>query len=296
MKQLTVISGKGGTGKTTITGTLAVLAQNKIIVDADVDAANLFLLLNPQIKESHKFFGGHKAVIDYSLCSGCGECIPICRFQAIHQDSSNQVFIDSLSCEGCHICSYVCPPKAIKMEENLSGNWFISETEYGLFVHARLEPGEENSGKLVTEIRKKATQLADKLSAGLIIIDGPPGIGCPVIASLSGSDLTLVVTEPTPAGISDLERAIQVARHFKTKVACCVNKYDLNLERSREIEDWCRRENIPFYGHIPFTEEVIKSLHQNQPYLRLYPQGKASSALRNLWERIKKELSLDSPS
>lgn len=288
----TVASGKGGTGKTTITGSLALLAQNKIIVDADVDAANLFLLLNPKIKERHKFFGGYKANIDDSLCTTCGECIPICRFQAIYQDNSNRVHIDSLSCEGCSLCSYICPTQAIKMEENFSGNWFVSETEYGIFIHARLEPGEENSGKLVTEIRKKAAQLADKLSSELILIDGPPGIGCPVIASLSGSDLALVVTEPTPSGISHLERAIQVARHFKTKVACCVNKYDLNPYKSREIENWCRREKIPFFGHIPFTEEVIESLRQGQPYLKLFPQGEASSALKDLWKRIKKELSL----
>jgi|Deesub1362A_J573_1020465.scaffolds.fasta_scaffold00142_45 MinD superfamily P-loop ATPase len=292
MKQLTIISGKGGTGKTTIAASLAVLAKKKIIVDADVDAANLFLLLSPQVKETNRFFGGVKAVIEENGCTRCLECLPVCRFQAISQISSGQVVIDPLSCEGCKICSYVCSPGAIKLEKNYSGNWYISNTTYGPFVHARLSPGEENSGKLVTEIRKKATQLAEKESFELILIDGPPGIGCPVIASLSGSDLVLVVTEPTPAGIHDLERVVQAARHFKARVGCCLNKFDLNPTRSAEIDEWCTRENIPLLGRIPFTEEVTESLRQGKPYLELFPHGRASTSLIQLWEKIKRELSL----
>ena len=290
MKEIVVISGKGGTGKTTITASLALLAEKKIWVDADVDAANLFLLLSPQIKETHNFFGGVKAVIEQDQCTRCLDCLPVCRFQAISQNSAGQVVIEPLSCEGCKICSYVCSPGAIKMEKNHSGDWYISETPYGPFVHARLLPGEENSGKLVTEIRKKASQLAEEKGAELILIDGPPGIGCPVIASLSGSDLVLVVTEPTPAGIHDLERVVQTARHFKAKVGCCLNKYDLNPTRSQEITQWCRQENIPLLGRIPFAEEVIDSLRQGKPYLELYPQGQAATPLRQLWENTKKEL------
>lgn len=290
MKQLTIISGKGGTGKTTITASLALLAEKKIMVDADVDAANLFLLLSPRTRETHNFFGGVKAVIEEEQCTRCLACLPVCRFQAISQNSSGQVLIDPLSCEGCQICSYVCPPGAIKMKKNHSGDWFISDTPYGPLVHARLLPGEENSGKLVTEIRKKASELAEKDKAELILIDGPPGIGCPVIASLSGSDLVLVVTEPTPAGIHDLERVVQTARHFKARVGCCLNKFDLNPLRSQEISQWCRQENIPLFGRIPFTEEVIDSLRQGRPYLESYPQGQAAPALRLLWQNIKKEL------
>jgi MinD superfamily P-loop ATPase len=260
MKQLVIISGKGGTGKTIISACFASLARNKVMVDCDVDAANLYLLLRPEIQESHKFSGGMKARIEQNNCSRCGECVNACRFSAIHEKIDGEFFIDPISCEGCGVCYHVCPVKAVEMEKSLSGEWFVSHTKYGPFVHARLGIAEENSGKLVTEIRKKAMELAEKNNLDFVIIDGPPGIGCPVIASLSGADLALVVTEPTLAGIHDMERVAQTAHHFKISTACCINKYDINPENSAIIEDWCQKNSIPLMGKIPFDEDVTPSM------------------------------------
>ena len=256
MKQLVIISGKGGTGKTIITASIATLAQNKVMVDCDVDAANLYLLLHPEIQETHQFIGGKKAHIDVEKCTLCGECIDVCRFEAITEKEDGEIIIDPISCEGCGVCSHICPVEAIEMEKSVSGECFVSRTKYGPFVHARLGIGEENSGKLVTEVRKKAKEIADKNNLDFIIIDGPPGIGCPVISSLSGTDLALVVTEPTLSGIHDMERVVQVAHHFKTQTACCINKYDLNLQNSKKIESWCKKNSIPLIGKIPFDEQV----------------------------------------
>ena len=287
MKQLVIISGKGGTGKTIISACFASLARNKVMVDCDVDAANLYLLLRPEIQESHKFSGGMKARIEQNNCSGCGECVNACRFSAIHEKIDGEFFIDPISCEGCGVCYHVCAVKAVEMEKSLSGEWFVSHTKYGPFVHARLGIGEENSGKLVTEIRKKAMELAEKNSLDLVIIDGPPGIGCPVIASLSGADLALVVTEPTLAGIHDMERVAQTAHHFKISTACCINKYDINPENSAKIEDWCQKNSIPLMGKIPFDEDVTPSMVNLIP-LPEYSNNAASKEIKNIWEKIQK--------
>ncbi|NWF52770.1 MAG: 4Fe-4S binding protein, partial [Nitrospirae bacterium] len=209
MKQIVVISGKGGTGKTILTASFASLAKNKVMADCDVDAADLHLLLQPEIKERHEFRSGVTATIDKELCQGCGECISVCRFNAISEDFT----VDPISCEGCTICSYVCPAGAIKLEENISGEWFVSETKYGPFVHAKLGIAEENSGKLVSVVRQKAKEIAEKENLDYVIIDGPPGIGCPVIASLANVDLAMIVTEPTLSGIHDMERVAQVSKH-----------------------------------------------------------------------------------
>jgi len=287
MKQLVIISGKGGTGKTIISACFASLARNKVMVDCDVDAANLYLLLRPEIQESHKFSGGMKARIEQNNCSRCGECVNACRFSAIHEKIDGEFFIDPISCEGCGVCYHVCAVKAVEMEKSLSGEWFVSHTKYGPFVHARLGIGEENSGKLVTEIRKKAMELAEKNSLDLVIIDGPPGIGCPVIASLSGADLALVVTEPTLAGIHDMERVAQTAHHFKISTACCINKYDINPENSAKIEDWCQKNSIPLMGKIPFDEDVTPSMVNLIP-LPEYSNNAASKEIKNIWEKIQK--------
>lgn len=287
MKQLVIISGKGGTGKTIISACFASLARNKVMVDCDVDAANLYLLLHPEIQESHKFSGGMKARIEQNNCSRCGECVDACRFSAIHEKIDGEFFIDPISCEGCGVCYHVCPVKAVEMEKSLSGEWFVSHTKYGPFVHARLGIGEENSGKLVTEVRKKAMELAEKNNLDLVIIDGPPGIGCPVIASLSGADLALVVTEPTLAGIHDMERVAQTAHHFKISTACCINKYDINPENSTIIEDWCQKNSIPLMGKIPFDEDVTPSMVNLIP-LPEHSNNAASKEIKNIWEKIQK--------
>ena len=287
MKQLVVISGKGGTGKTIISACFATLAQKKVVADCDVDAANLYLLLHPEIQETHQFTGGMKAIIEQEKCTGCCECINTCRFSAISEKEEGEIIIDPISCEGCGVCSYVCPVEAIKMEQSISGEWFVSQTKYGPFVHARLGIAEENSGKLVTEVRKKAKEIAEKEELDLAIIDGPPGIGCPVIASLSGTDLALVVTEPSLSGIHDMERVIQMAHHFKTQTACFINKYDLNLKNSRQIENWCEKNSIPLVGKIPFDEEVTKSMVQGIP-LTEYTNNCVSKEIKKMWQRLDK--------
>jgi MinD superfamily P-loop ATPase len=289
MKQLVIISGKGGTGKTIISACFATLAQKKVVADCDVDAANLYLLLHPEIQETHQFTGGMKARIEQENCTVCGECVNVCRFSAISEKEEGEVIIDPISCEGCGVCSYICPVEAIKMEQSVSGEWFVSQTKYGPFVHARLGIAEENSGKLVTEVRKKAKEIAEKEKLDLAIIDGPPGIGCPVIASLSGTDLALVVTEPSLSGIHDMERVIQMAHHFKTQTACCINKYDLNLKNSRQIESWCEKNSIPLVGKIPFDEEVTKSLVQRTP-LTEYANNSVSKEIKKMWQGLDKLL------
>jgi MinD superfamily P-loop ATPase len=287
MKQLVVISGKGGTGKTIISACFAALAQKKVMADCDVDAANLYLLLRPEIQERHQFTGGMKARIEQEDCTRCLQCINTCRFQAISERDEGEVIIDPISCEGCGVCSYICPEEAIKMEKSISGEWFVSQTKYGPFVHARLGIAEENSGKLVTEVRKKAKEIAEKDNLDLAIIDGPPGIGCPVIASLSGTDLALVVTEPSLSGIHDMERVIQMASHFKTQTACCINKYDLNLKNSQRIEGWCEKNSIPLVGKIPFAEEVTKSMVQGIPLIE-YTSNSVSNEIKKMWQRVGK--------
>ncbi|GAI05092.1 unnamed protein product, partial [marine sediment metagenome] len=219
MKQIVVISGKGGTGKSVIAGSFASLAKNKVMADCDVDAADLHLLLHPTVKETHEFSGGKTAFIDERRCTECGKCQEVCRFEAI-----DNYVVDPISCEGCGVCFHICPEKAIKMVDDLSGKWFVSETKYGPFVHAKLGIAEENSGKLVTLVRQNAKLIAEKEKRDFVIIDGPPGIGCPVIASLSGVDIALIVTEPTLSGIHDLERIVGVAHHFGIKGVVCINK------------------------------------------------------------------------
>ncbi|RKY78950.1 (4Fe-4S)-binding protein [candidate division KSB1 bacterium] len=284
MKQITVISGKGGTGKTIITGSLAVLAENKVMVDCDVDAADLHLLLHPQIEESHEFKGGRLAIIDEDKCTECGECKEVCRFEAI---TDNPIAIDPLSCEGCGTCSLVCPQEAITLEEKITGEWFVSQTQYGKLVHAKLGIAEENSGRLVTVIRQKAQDIALQEKLDYLIIDGPPGIGCPVIASLSGVDAALVVTEPTLSSIHDMERVVGVCEHFEIKTYVCINKFDLSLPNTERIENFCHFRSIPILAHIPFDEEVINSVVEGKPAVE-HVKGETLDSIKNIWERLRK--------
>lgn len=281
MKQIVVISGKGGTGKTVVTGSLAFLAKNKVMVDCDVDAADLHLLLHPVVKKRHEFRSGQTAVIDKKLCKKCGKCVKVCRFEAIRPDFS----IERFSCEGCGLCSRVCPHKAIRMEENIAGEWFVSDTKYGSFVHAKLGIAEENSGKLVSKIRQVAKELAEKQTLDYVIIDGPPGIGCPVIASLSGVDYALIVTEPTLSGLHDARRVMEVAAHFKIPVKLAVNKYDLNPAMTGKIEKFCREQDVPVIGKIPFDKTVVKALVEGKTIVE-YAQCAAADEIRKIWEEL----------
>lgn len=285
MKQIVIISGKGGTGKTLLSGCFAALVENKVLADCDVDAANLHLLLHPKIQESHSFFGLEKAKIDPEKCTGCGECIRVCRYDAISETQGAEFLVDRISCEGCTVCSLICPAEAIQMEKTKAGEWYISQTAYGPFVHAKLGIGEENSGKLVTEVRKNAKDLAEKSGMDKVILDGPPGTGCPVIASLSGVALALVVTEPTPSGFHDMKRVIQVAHHFGIKTACCINKYDLNVSNTSQIQEWCRKESIPLLGRIPYDESATASLMQGIPLVE-HTDNLTASAIKKLFKQV----------
>jgi MinD superfamily P-loop ATPase len=262
MKQIVVVSGKGGTGKTVVTGSLAFLAQNKIMVDCDVDAADLHLLLHSNVKERHEFRSGQTAVVEKKLCEKCGKCLSVCRFGAIKPDFS----IEPFSCEGCGLCSQVCP--------------------YGSFVHAKLGIAEENSGKLVAKIRQVAKGLAEKDRLDYVIIDGPPGIGCPVIASLSGVDCALIVTEPTLSGLHDAERVMEVAKHFNIPVKLVVNKYDLNLVMTEKIEAFCQAKGVLVVGRIAFDKVVVQALVAGKTILE-YADCSAGNEVRKIWECLK---------
>jgi len=294
MKEIVIISGKGGTGKTVLCASFAALAENAAVADCDVDAANLHLLLHPTVKKTHTFYGNKTARIIQENCTQCRECLNTCRFDAI-LSAGDEISIDPLSCEGCEVCSHICPTEAIVMEETISGEWFESETKYGDFIHARLGIAQENSGKLVTEVRKRSRELAKKNKRELILIDGPPGIGCPVIASLSGTTYALVVTEPTLSGMHDMKRVIETARHFQTQSACCINKFDINPQNSEKIESWCRQKRIPMLGKIPFDENVIRSTVNGVPLVEM-SQSPTSDKIRNIWTQLNLLLNKETPS
>ena len=292
MKQIVIISGKGGTGKTVITASFAVLAKNKVMADCDVDAADLHLLLYPDIKERHEFRSRKKAYIDQEKCIQCGKCLSLCRFNAIEASKDKdgnlkKIFIDPVSCEGCGVCFYTCPVEAIEMREKPSGEWFISETKYGPMVHAKLGIAEENSGKLVTLVRQKARQIAEKENCDWVIIDGAPGIGCPVIASLSGIDCGLVVTESTLSGLHDAKRVIGVVRHFGASVKMIINKFDLNFVVTKKIENFCQDKGIEVLGKISYDESVIKALVEKKTVLE-YFDSNAKKEIISIWENLKK--------
>jgi len=281
MKQIVVISGKGGTGKTVITGAFAALAKNKVMADCDVDAADLHLLLQPKIKERHDFRSGLSAVIDKKVCQQCGKCIAACRFSAI----SDTFVVDHISCEGCAFCSHVCPVQAIKMEENLAGEWFISETRFGPMVHAKLGIAEENSGKLVSLVRKKAKELAEKNNCDWVIIDGAPGIGCPVIASLSGIDYAVVVTEPTLSGLHDALRVIEVTKHFNVPSRLVINKYDLNPDMSKKIEEHCGKNGISLIGKVRFDKTVVEAMVEGKTIME-YKDTPVKDEINEIWKKL----------
>jgi len=284
IKQLAIVSGKGGTGKTTIAAAFAALAKDKVMVDCDVDAADLHLLLKPKILTQEKYYGGRSPQVDLDKCTQCGLCTDVCRFKAI----KNGV-VDPVSCEGCGFCSYICPEEAIKMKEAFSGDWFISDTPYGPFVHARLGIGEENSGKLVTVVRKKAMEIAKEKNLGLILIDGPPGIGCPVTASLTGVHLVLAITEPTLSGIHDLERILKLSDHFKIPSMVCVNKFDINLGNTAKIASYCEKNGSRLIGEIPYEPRGVEALVQRKTVMD-YPCNEVQGILLKMWQSIEMTL------
>ena len=280
MKQITIISGKGGTGKTTITAAFSYLAQKAVLADCDVDAADLHILLDPAVQRTEEFSGGKTAVIQKSLCTQCGACRELCRFDAIHG-----LDIDPVSCEGCGVCAALCPEKAITMVNKLSGHWFVSDTRNGPMVHARLGIAEDNSGKLVSMVRQEARRVAEEKGLAYVIIDGPPGIGCPVIASITGVDLVLVVTEPTLSGLHDLKRVLATAGHFNIPAAVCVNKCDINPENTRIIEGFCAQQDVCVVGKIPYARSVVEALMQKNTVFE-HPCGEVSAEISRMWDSI----------
>lgn len=289
MKELVVISGKGGTGKTSITAAFAVLAERPVIADCDVDASDLHLVLSPKVKERHEFLGGHEAIIRHADCIGCGECFTDCRFDAVKEhketDGENRYSIDPVGCEGCGVCVRFCPVKAIDFPERLCGEWMISDTRCGPMVHARLGIAAENSGKLVSTVRKEARRIAEEEDRSLIIVDGPPGIGCPVIASVTGASLVLIVTEPTVSGEHDLKRALSLAGHFKIPAAICVNKWDLNPDMTNRIEDMARRADARVVGRVRYDRSVTLAQMQEKAVVEIECQ--AGEDIKYLWRILK---------
>jgi len=295
MKQLVILSGKGGTGKTSISAAFAHLASYSnpsvlaVLADADVDAANLEFLLAPDVLETYEFIGGQIAAIDNDLCAGCGTCESVCRFDAVF--AAGDVFqVDSIACEGCAACMYQCPSQAIQMESQSAGQWFRSVTDYGPLFHAALHPAQENSGKLVTMVKQQAKLLAMDKAYDLVLVDGPPGIGCPVISAVSGADLALVVVEPTAAGIHDMERVLATTAHFGIQALVCINKADIYLKGAAEIEEFCRQQGIQVLGNIPFDRTVTEAMVQGQPVTVYDPDAPASTAIRNIWDEIVSKL------
>jgi len=284
MKEIVILSGKGGTGKTTITGSLAVLAENKVLADCDVDAADLHLLLNPTVRQQTEFWSGKVACIDNDKCTECGLCQEVCRFSAI-----SDYRVDPVACEGCGFCAHACPVDAISMNDNLSGQWFISETGYGSLVHAKLGVAQENSGKLVALVRRESRKLAQQEGSDYVLTDGPPGIGCPVISSLSGVNLSVIVTEPTLSGIHDLERIIGLCKHFNVPSLVCINKFDINVEITQKIADFCLREGIEVISRIPYDESVIKALIDGVPVVEYVTNG-VTKEIKSLWRRVESVL------
>ena len=293
MKELVVCSGKGGTGKTSVVASFAALATRPVLADCDVDAADLHLVLSPHIEQREEFRSGREAVIRQENCAGCGTCREVCRFGAILAKpdgaGGESCAVDSLACEGCGVCVRMCPEQAIDFPETVCGAWFVSRTRFGPLVHAQLGIAAENSGKLVTLVRSRARNIAEEREGNLLIVDGPPGIGCPVIASLAGADLALVVTEPTLSGLHDLERVVLLARHFGIPVAVCLNKHDLNEAVAYKILNYCAQEELQIAGKVPYDPQVTAAQLARKSVVE-HDSGPAAGAIEEVWNRIEKSL------
>ncbi len=290
MKEIVIISGKGGTGKTSITGSFAALAKSAVFADCDVDAADLHLILSPEIQQEHDFISGHEAIIRQENCGRCGACKTVCRFDAVHVVMNGRTGevdyeIDPLSCEGCGVCVRMCPAGAIDFPESHCGHWYISDTRFGPMVHARLGIAAENSGKLVSRVRKEARKIAEDRNLKMILVDGPPGIGCPVIASMTGTDAVVVITEPSLSGCHDLERVLQLAGHFQIPVLVCVNKWDINPEMTERIEKLATENKAELLGRIPFDRAVTDAQVAGISVVE-NGNGEAAQSVREVWEQL----------
>ena len=286
MKEITILSGKGGAGKTSVAAALASLAENSVFCDCDVDAADLHLILTPEIREEHEFDSGSLAVINSELCTNCGLCEENCRFDSIHLNPNELPEVNPFQCEGCRLCERICPADAISSVENTNNRWFVSDTRFGPMVHARMGAGEENSGQLVTEIRRKANNIALNQNAASIISDGPPGIGCPVIASLTGTDLVLMVIEPSVSGLHDAQRMYELVQSFRLPVFAVINKFDINRVITQRTENFLAENKIPLLGKIPFETDLVESMIHAKTITEFAPNNAASKELKTIWQKI----------
>ena len=284
MREIIIISGKGGTGKTSLTAAFADLAGQAVVCDLDVDAADLHLLLQPTETRREAFLSGHGALIDAHACTGCGTCAGMCRFGAIRQDASG-FSVDARRCEGCKVCVAFCPYGAVRFVEKHCGEWFTGTTRFGTMVHARLVPGAENSGRLVSVLKKEARDIAAREGQDIILCDGAPGIGCPVISSLSGADLAVVVTEPTPSGRHDLERVLELCAHFRGRAFVIINKCDLNRDEAAGIAAYCKERNLEVVVELPHDEIMFTAMLRGRTVTEM-PDSPFAAALRHAWNRI----------
>jgi MinD superfamily P-loop ATPase len=287
MKELVVISGKGGTGKTSLVASFAVLAGNAVIADCDVDAADLHLILHPAEKARHEFRSGYVAEIEKRLCEGCGICTELCRFGALIESQGfgyNSVHVDPHACEGCGVCVRVCPNRAIKLKEKVAGDWMVSDTRVGPMVHARLAAAADNSGKLVTTVRQNAKMLAEQSGRALILVDGPPGIGCPAVAAFGGASQCLVVAEPTVSGCHDLERVLALAKHFRVPASVCVNKWDINPAQTEKIERFAETAGATVVGRVRYDPAVTKA--QIQALATVETDAPSGADIRGVWDAL----------
>lgn len=291
MKQLVVLSGKGGTGKTSVAAALAHLASlgplsgRIVLADADVDAANLELLLEPEMRESEEFRGAKCAVIDQDRCTSCGRCVEVCRFDAV-LESAGRFTVDEVACEGCAACLHQCPAGCIALEERKAGEFFASDSRFGPVYHAELVPGQENSGKLVTLVKQRARLRALDEKRELLLADGPPGIGCPVISAASGADFALIVAEPTVSGVHDMERVLETADHFRVKSLVCINKADIYPQGAARIAAFCRERGVPVVGSIPYDDAIPAAMVAGYPVTAFRPQSEAAQSIEAVWANI----------
>ncbi len=286
IQEITVLSGKGGTGKTSITAALAAIAQNAVFSDCDVDAADLHLLLAPAVSETHSFSSGSYASIDQDKCNSCGLCMDACRFEAISQPRDGLFVVDRYLCEGCRLCERLCPVDAITSITNNNNRWYVSETRFGPMVHAQMAAGEENSGKLVSTVRQRARAIAKEQSLETIINDGPPGIGCPVIASLTGVQKVLLVVEPSKSGLHDLERVAALCQKFNIPTFAIINKQDLNAEMTQLAEDLLNKLNIPLVGKLNFDEGFVKAMIKGKTIVEYSPESEVTTTLKQAWKTL----------
>ncbi len=286
MKEITVLSGKGGTGKTTITAALASLSKNAVLCDNDVDAADLHLILKPTVIQQEIYLGAWEASIHQDSCSNCQICMDYCRFEAIDINEEGFPQVNSFKCEGCRLCERVCPENAIDSKQSTNNKWFISETRFGDMVHAQMGPGEENSGKLVSTVRTKSREIAREKGLDYIINDGPPGVGCSAISSISGVDLVVLVTEPTLSGLSDAKRLIRLAQSFNIPVVGVLNKADINKEVANQIIGYFTSENIPVLAQIPFNKDIVEAMILGKTVVEYDKHSFVSSEIMKVWKYI----------